>query len=160
MINYKQMVEAAVKGGSGEKAMWASVDITNELMELVRINHHELYEKYMRKSYEAMCGKHYNQHFADADVQKIHYTDKEGKEHDGAYWTMEQIKEATAAHGFKFPVGVTDWDKYVAFNLAKSDFCKDFDDTQILKIGYRFFFADEDWKGDSKVWEYMSMKMC
>ena len=43
MMNYKQMVDAAVKGGSGEKAMWASVEVTNELMEMLEEKHPALY---------------------------------------------------------------------------------------------------------------------
>lgn len=155
MMNYKQMVDAAVKGGSGEKAMWASVEVTNELMEMLEEKHPALYEEFMRKSYEAMNGKHYNRHFAEEDVARLHYTDKDGKEHHGPYWTIEQIKEATADK--KFPQGTTDWDKYVAYNNAHADFSKKFEDGDILCIAWLFFFADEDWKGDAKVWEYMSL---
>ena len=155
MMNYRQMVDAAVKGGSGDKAMWASIDVTNELMEMLEEKHPALYEEFMRKSYEAMCGKHYNRHFAEEDVEKMHSTDRDGKIHYGAYWTIEQIKEATADK--KFPQGTTDWDKFVGYNAAHHDFCKHFDDAAILNIAYLFFFADEDWKGEGKVWEYMSM---
>lgn len=155
MMNYKQMVEAAVKNGGGEKAMWLSVDVTNEIMEYLK--HHDLamYEKYLRKSYEAMCGKHYNQHFAEEDVDKLHSVDKEGKVQTGAHWTMQQINEATADK--KFPEGTTDGDKFVAFNAAWHDFSKKFEDKDVLCIGWLFYFADEDWKGEGKVWEYMSM---
>lgn len=155
MIDYRTMVETAVKGGSGEKAMWSSVDVTNEIMEYLKHNDHEMYEKFMRRSYEAMYGKHYNQHFAEEDVAKLRYTDKEGKEHYGAYWTLEQIKEATADK--KFHAGVTDYDKFVAYNAAYADFCKKFDDADILCIAWLFYFADEDWVGEGKIWEYMSI---
>lgn len=59
---------------------------------------------------------------------------------------------------YKFLAGTTKYDKWVAFNLAKSDFCKKFDDAQILQIGYLFFFADEDWGSNSKVWQYVACK--
>lgn len=154
-MNYRAMIETAVKSGHGEKAMWASVDVTSELMEHLEHKHPELYEHYMRKSYEAINGKHYNRHFAEEDVAKLHSTDKDGKEHHGAYWTIEQIKEATADK--KFHASTTDWDKYVGYNAAWHDFCKKFEDKDILTIAYLFFFADEDWKGESKVWEYMSL---
>lgn len=155
-MNYKQMVEAAVKSGAGDKAMWASVDVTSELMDQLEHQHPELYDHYMRKAHEAIYGKHYNRHFAEEDVEKLHSTDRDGKVHYGAYWTIEQIKDATADK--KFPAGTTDWDKFVAYNAAHHDFCKHFDDAAILNIAYLFFFADEDWKGDAKVWAYMTMK--
>lgn len=77
----------------------------------------------------------------------------------GAYWTCEQVEEATKT--MSFPGGTTKWDKFVAFNLAKSDFCKKFDDAQILQIGYLLFFADEDWSARgsaTKVWDYVACK--
>ena len=151
------MVETAVKNGGGEKAMWLSVDVTSELMETLEHHHPELYEHYMRKSYEAMYGKHYNQHFAEEDVAKLHSVDREGKVQAGAHWTMQQIIEATTSMGYKFPQGTTDGDKFVAFNSAWHDFSKKFEDKDVLCIGYLFYFADEDWKGDGKVWEYMSI---
>lgn len=155
MNNYKTMVETAVKNGSGEKAMWASVDVTNEIMLYLKDKDPMAYDSFMRKSYEAMCGKHYNQYFAEQDVSKLHYTDAEGKEHHGAYWTVEQVKEATAE--FKHPSGTTDWDKFVAYNAAHADFSKKFEDKDVLCIGYLFFFADEDWKGEGKIWSYMNI---
>lgn len=157
MMDYKSLVESAVKNGGNEKAMWASVDVTNEIMGYLQEKDPAMYNCFMRKSYEAMHGKHYNQYFAEQDVAKIHYTDIEGKEHHRAYWTVEQIKEATVAAGYKFPAGTTDWDKFVAFNAAYADFSKKFDEKQILCIGYLFFFADEDWKSDGKIWDYMGM---
>ena len=46
----------------------------------------------------------------------------------------------------------------VAFNAAANDWGKDYEDADILKIGYDFYFADEDWGSDTKVWEYISHK--
>lgn len=115
----------------------------------------------MRKIYGILSGGHYNEDFALHDVAEIEYTDKEGKAHKGAYWTCEQVEEATKE--MNFPIGTTKWDKFVAFNLAKSDFCKKFDDADILRIGYLFFFADEDWGTDgkspaTKTWNYICCK--
>lgn len=145
------MVDAAVKGGSGEKAMWASIDVTNELMEMLEEKHPALYEEFMRKSYEAMNGKHYNRYFAEEDVSKLHYTDKDGKEHHGAYWTIEQIKEATAEK--KFPQGTTDWDKYVAYNYIKATLMSELNDEEIFSVTHALFFKSEKSIG---VWSFYS----
>jgi hypothetical protein len=44
----------------------------------------------------------------------------------------------------------------------KADICKEFDDEQVLKAGYMFFFKDEDWDSKDgsydKVWRYMNCK--
>ena len=154
-MDYRSMIETAVKNGGGEKAMWKSVGITEQALEYIKEHDQTMYECLIRKLHEDLCGAHYDKEFAEADVEKIRYTDAAGNEHHGAYWTVEQIETATQSK--KFPDGTTPWDRYVAYNAAYADFSKKFDDEQVLDIAYLFFFADEDWNGKGKVWEYMSL---
>lgn len=160
-MKYIEMVKAAKKNGTfAEKQMWDSVESVSELLDDIKDSHPERYWQFIREQYGIMNNCHYaDKGFAEYDVSQIVYTDKDGKKRTGAYWTCEQIEEATKA--MSFPSGTTKYDKYVAMNLAYSDFCKKFDDAQILQIGYLFFFADEDWssKGSAtKVWEYVTCK--
>lgn len=155
--SYKEMLEQAkVNGLASEKMMWDSVDGLNDMLLMLEREHPKEYWKFMRKQHGIIYSKHYDQEFAEWDVNNIEYTDKQGYKKSGAYWTVEQIESATS--GMKFPNGTTKWDKYVAFNVAHSDFCKKFDDAQILEIAFSFFFADEDWGSNTKVWEYMYCK--
>lgn len=147
--------------GKGEAVMWETARLVSDFIKPMKETNKKEYWNLMRKVYGLMSGGHYDEVWANHDVSQIEYTDKEGKKHTGAYWTCEQIEEATK--GMTFPSGTTKWDKFVSFNFAWSDFCKKFDDAQILQIGYLFFFADEDWsaegKGSSiKVWEYVCCK--
>ncbi len=153
-MEYKAMIEAAVKNGGGEKTMWKAVEAADQAMEYIRKNSPQEYDCLLRSLYVALCGKHYNRELAEQDTQAICYTDAGGNERHGAYWTAEQIESAT--QGKSFSNSTTLWDKYVAYNAAYADFCKKFDDEQVMDIAYLFFFADEDWKGENKVWEYMS----
>ena len=156
-MNYREMVNHAKKAGvTNEQTMWESIDSFSELLEELKESHPQMYWDFMRKQHGIMFHNHYDEAFAVYDVSKRHYTSKSGEKKQGAYWTVEQIESSTA--GMKFPAGTTKWDKYVAFNAAHSDFCKDFEDADVLKIGYAFFFADEDWGDDTKIWEYMSNK--
>ena len=156
-MNYRHMVDHAKKAGlTNEKTMWESIDSFSELLEELKESHPQMYWDFMREQHGIMFHDHYDQDFAEYDVSQMHYTDKNGVKHYGAYWTAEQIESAT--QGMKFPQGTTKWDKFVAFNGAKNDWGKDFEDADILKIGYAFYFADEDWGEDGKVWEYMEHK--
>lgn len=58
-------------------------------------------------------------------------------------WTMDQLNELT--RDFIFHESVTDRDKYIAFNIAYDIWEKDFDEKQILRIAYDFFFCDDRW---------------
>ena len=157
-MNYQEMVKTAQKAGkTTEKQMWQSIESVSDLLCDIKDAHPDLYWRFLREQYGIMNNGHYaDKEFAEYDVSQIVYTDREGKKHTGAYWTCAQVEEAT--NGMTFPSGTTKWDKWVGFNLAKSDFCKKFDDAQILQIGYLFFFADEDWGTNTKVWDYVCCK--
>lgn len=151
------MVDHAKKAGvTNEKTMWESIDSFSELLEELKESHPQLYWDFIRKQHGIMYHSHYDKMFAEYDVCQMHHTDKHGVEHRGAYWTVEQIETATA--GLRFPQGTTPYDKYVAMNASKHDWGKDYEDAEILKIGYDFWFADEDWGDTPKIWEYMEHK--
>ena len=153
-MTYKHMVEQARQTGTtNEKTMWESIESFSELLEELKEAHPELYWEFMRSQHGIMYHGHYDESFAMYDVAQMHYTGKTGEKHSGPHWTAEQIEQATA--GMKFPAGTTRWDKYVAFNAMWADLSKGFDDGEVLKAAFLFYFADEDWPGDSKVWDYM-----
>lgn len=150
---YKKMIEEARKTGrASEDAMWKSVENVEELLEDLREEHPEKYWHFIRKEHEVLNGPHFDCHFAKHTVEGLEYTDAEGVRQTGAHWTPEQVEAAWARKAFK--PGTTPWDKYVAANAIYADLCKEFSDEDVLKAAYLFFFADEDWKGDGKVWQY------
>lgn len=156
-MSYRHMVDHAKKAGvTNEQTMWASIDSFSELLEELKESHPQLYWDFMRKQHGIMFHGHYDETFALYDVSEMHSTNKSGEHRHGAHWTCEQIESATA--GMKFPPGTTKWDRYVAMNAAYHDFGKEFDDANVLKIGYAFYFADEDWGNDTKIWDYMQCK--
>jgi hypothetical protein len=154
---YKDMLERAKANGiSSEKIMWQSIDSLSDMLCLMKKEHPDKYWAFMREQHGVMYNNHYSEDFAKWDVEQMMYTNREGKEMHGGYWTVEQIEQATAS--MKFPADTNRWDKYVAFNAAYADFCKHFEAGDILKIGFSFFFADEDWGSTTKIWEYMRLK--
>ena len=152
-MNYKEMIELAQSRGRGtEQAMLKSIDsISNMLCSLVK-HDKKAYWCFMRNQHEILYNYHYSPEFAEWDVSKLEWMDKDGQKHCGAHWTIEEIVSATK--GLTFPNGTTDCDKYVAFNVAYSDFCKDYSETEIIKIAHQFFFNDSD-APEGKVWHYV-----
>lgn len=161
-MDYKAMItEAKAKGLTSEKKMWDSIESLGNSLLAVKAENPDLYWKIMRTQHGIMFNKHYSEEFAKYDVDEIFYTDADGKEHEGAYWTVDEIKEAIKS--FNLPNGTTIWDCYVAFNACKADFCKKFQDEDVMKIAYLFFFKDEDWDDEeddspTKIWDYMCLK--
>lgn len=141
--------------GKGEAVMWETTKLVSDFIKPMKETNKQEYWKLMREVYGRMSGGHYDEEFAMHDVSKMYSTTKDGRRLEGAYWTCEQIEEVTKTK--TFPAGTTKWDKFVAYNSAKHDWGKDFDDEQILKIAYLFYFADEDFAGKDKVWQYQMM---
>ena len=156
-MGYKDMIEdAKAKGLTSEKIMWESVAELDDMLCIMKREHPDMYWKFIRKQHGMLYANHYTEEFAMWDVSQLRYTNRKGEKKEGAYWTVEQIEEATRT--MSFPNGVNRWDKYVAANAAYADFCRKFDDAQVLEIMYLFYFADEDWKHPAtKVWEYMQL---
>lgn len=156
-MRYKEMIELAQERGlTSEKLMWESVEKMDKMLCLLKKEHPEEYWEFMREQHSVLWKGHYSEEFAERDIKHLRYKDKEGKEYSGGHWSKEDVLEATK--GLAFPSGTNDCDKWVAYNVMYSDLHKAFDDEQILKAAYVFFFADDDFdysKG-SKIWEYMS----
>lgn len=154
-MDYKKMIKSYADAGGDEKKMWASVEITEEAMNYIKDTNPEMYDCIMRKLSETLYGKHYSEELAKADVEQMHSTDANGVAHTGAHWSIEEIEAATADK--TFGKAVTKWDKYVAYNATWHDLNKKFDDEKVLCAAYLLWFADEDWKSQGKIWDYMTI---
>ena len=44
-------------------------------------------------------------------------------------------------------------------NASYPDLCTALDDESILKSAYLFWFKDEDWLGDAKIFDYFTLKI-
>lgn len=145
---YKEMIKDAIERGmTSESKMWENVDAVDELLEVIQKEHPDMYWAFIRKMHGSLHKGHYNQKFAIYDVEQMKPL--------GMYWTKAQIDEATK--GMVFAQGVTEWDRYVAFNAFANDLKPEMADDQILKAAYKFWFADKDWNNNTKIWDYMCM---
>lgn len=152
---YKQMIERARQDGvTSDKVMWQSIADVDALLTEVGVVNPEIVRKFVRHQHELLYGPHYNEAMAIEAVKEIRYTDRDGKQRTGAYWTVEEVEDAT--RGMSFPSGTTKWDKWVAFNVFRSDVCRQLDDNAVLQSAYAFFFGDEDFSGEGKIWQYMN----
>lgn len=146
-MKYKEIIEdARAKGTASEKEMWLSIEMVGELLEDIEEAHPDLYWKFMREQFGILNKGHYNEEFARYDVSEMQPV--------GEYWSCKDVEEATK--NMVFPSGVNKWDKYVAFNGMANDLQGE-EDAIILKVAYKFYFADKDWHNGNKIWEYMKL---
>lgn len=158
-MRYSSMIKAArEKGVASEAAMFAGIEAVDELLENMKGTHPDKYWSFIRKAHESLYGCHYDDEFAKWDISQMHSTDASGSECHGAHWSKSDVENAMISK--TFANGVTGADKWVAANAAWHDLHSHYTDDDVLDIAYLFFFADEDWTGKGKVWEYMNCGRC
>lgn len=150
----EEIKSARQRGMSADKLLEIMTCTFDTMLESMEDSNPEVYESVIHEVHEKISGPHYDKAWADIDTQNLVYTNRDKEHATGPHWTMDQILEAT--RGKQFPSNTTDWDKYVAYNATYADFCTKFDDQQILDIAYLFYFADEDWTSEGKIWRYMA----
>jgi predicted Zn-dependent protease with MMP-like domain len=147
-MHYKEMLEEAkAKGLTSEAKMWESIEEVEELLEEVKKENPKMFWKFLRKQHGLLHDNHYDELFAKWDVENMQPL--------GEYWSMKQVEEATK--GMAFPDKVTLCDKFVALNAFANDLHDVIPDDMIIKAAHAFWFADKDWGGKGKIWEYMKL---
>lgn len=165
---YKEMVKANYgKIQNDEKIMWASVALVDGLLEEMREHYKKRYWQFMRDAHEIMCGKHYDEEYAEWDVSQMYHKSPDGREYKGAHWSIEQTSDVMQSYRGKLPHEITPYDFFVALNAqwhdyicwARDRFDSDEDaDIAVIDMAVRFWFLDDDWGEPTKVWDYFRMK--
>lgn len=152
-----------------EKIMYGSVDIIDDMLEEMKEHHPDKYWEVMRSTHELIYGKHFDKEYAEWEVAQMHHKGDDGKVHRGEHWTIEQTTEVMQLYKSKLPAEITAGDFYVALNTEWHDYiCWAMEhypsegeaDNAIIEMAVRFWFLDDDWGDNIKVWEYFRAKSC
>lgn len=153
--------------GKGEEMMWKTLHIVSDFLE------ENLDEKQirclMRDLYGVMSSGHYNQEYALSDVEKMYYTDEDGKKHLAPYWSEEQVRKVYDQYKRVIPQEYNFWDFYVTLNMIKSDNCpllmSWFPDAtteeyekRLIELSINYLKDDDNPFGTEKVWGYLTGK--
>lgn len=165
-MTYLEIIkENAAKFRGDEKTMWASVERASALLERIKEEHPDLYWAFLRDQHEAMVGHHFNEAYAKWQVAQMRHKGSDGIEYKGEHWPVEATNGVRAKYPNKIPSEYNEWDFYVALNASYHDFCawakKKFPDqaeAEIIELAIAFWFLDEDWGGNTKVWDYFRKK--
>lgn len=148
--------EAKAAGLTSEKTMWESIEGVEEMLCVLKREHPDEFWKFMRKQHGVLWKEHYSADFAEYDLSHIRYKDKDGKSHTGGHWTKDEVLKASA--GKTFPIGTTDCDKWVAYNVMYADLCRVASEDEVLRYAHEFFFNDDDFDYSlgGKIWRYVT----
>ena len=170
MGRYYDMVKANYnKLRNDESVMWGSIEMWDKHLEEMKEHHPDKYWDMMRNTHELMYGKHFDEEYAEWEVEQMHHKSKDGKVYRGEHWTYEQTTDVMQLYKAKLPAEVTPGDFYVALNTEWHDYIcwamehyesEDKADNAIIEMAVRFWFLDDDWGDNAKVWEYFRTKSC
>lgn len=167
MSYYSIVKDNARKFTGDESVMWASIEQVSDLLEEIKEPHPDIYWAFMRKAHELMFGKHFDEEYAEWEVAQMHHKSADGKVYKGEHWSIEQTTEVMQGYKSKLNADITPYDFYVALNAtwhdyicwAKGHFPVEADaESAIIEMAVRFWFMDDDWEGNTKVWCYFRAK--
>lgn len=153
-MNYLNMVRNAPK--KSEKIMWESVEAFSELLEKMKSSHPDMARAFLMKEHERMYGPYFDEEMAREVVScMFHYNAKEEK---------IQGEAVTPEEAFEMLDGIEHadekrWDAYVGANGFMHDMARsNLSSRQIMEMAKVFWFEDDDFDGESKVFWYYSNK--
>lgn len=143
---------ASIKSDS---VMWAQVKEVSDLIDQLWKSHPDMAQRFMMKAYGTLHGEHFNEQLAKEFVNAMyHYNNREEKV-TGEVVPVEEaesILEPTDREKMR-------WDAYVAANTMMHDMARaDMDRRVILEAARVFWFADDDFDGNNKVFWYFANK--
>lgn len=150
-----------------DNVMWGSIEMWDKHLEEMREPHPDMYWDMMRRTHEMMYGKHFDMEYAEWEVEKMHHKGKDGRVYKGERWSHDDTTAVMAKYRNVLPPEITPCDFYVALNThwhdyicwAKEKFPTEAEaEGAIIEMAVRFWFMDEDWGDNDKVWEYFSLK--
>lgn len=167
-MKYKELVKSNfTRLKNDDDAMWASIESVSELMEEIREQHPDIYRRFMREQHEIMCGKHYNQAYAEWEVSQMYHKNADGTVSRGEHWTLEDTNDVLSKHRGKVPSAYNEYDFYVALNahwhdvwrLASTRLASEEEAiAYVIDEAICVWFNDDDWVGEDKVWTYFRAK--
>ena len=167
MCMYEQMIiDNLGKFKGDEKVMRQSVTLVSDLLEKMKEHHPELYWEFMRDHHEIMFGKHFNRDYALWEVEQMHHKCGD-KVYKGEHWSYDQTADVMADYKATLPAEITPCDFYVALNNQWHDYhclymslfpSEEEAEKAIIESAIKFWFKDDDWAGNDKVWVYFRSK--
>ena len=145
--------------------MWASIASVSGLLDVVKEEHPDMYWDFLREQHEAMAGHHFNELYAEWEVEQMHHKGDDSTEYKGEHWSIEETNSVLAKYRSKIPSAYNEWDFYVALNASYHDYCAwakrtfaERAEEEIIEMAVVFWFLDDDWTTKTKVWDYFRAK--
>lgn len=154
-MNYCDIIKQSPKGS--EKIMWGSVKRVSDFFEKQREKDPDEVRKFLKSEYIALNGKHINQHVAMQLVADMHHSDGVNSVKGELVYPETAEKELLKGEnkGDEWY-----WDAYVAANAMMHDLANTgLNESEIMNVARHFFFHDDDYSEENKVFSYFEVSI-
>lgn len=142
-----------------ESKMWACAELFDAAMCALAGVAPEHYTELTNELHIVLFGKHFDEVTARTIVSEMMHTDAQGAEFIGEHYTADFVSDLQSKHMQEAAL----WDIYVALNATWHDFAVLFSkwfttptDQHFVEATKAFWFDDEDYGSDTKVWDYFN----
>lgn len=152
-MRYVDIVKTA--SSKSEEVMWKQIYDVSDLIDSLWRSHPEIAQRFMMKAYSMLHGDHFNEQLAREFVNVMYHFNAKEEKISGEAVTVEE------AEGIIEPMdrSALRWDAYVACNTFMHDLARTGMSRQDIMDSARvFWFEDDDFKGESKVFWYYANK--
>ena len=154
-MNYCDIVKQSF--AKGEDRMWKGIERVSDFLEKMREEHPHEVKHFLKEEYIAMNGKHLNQHVAMQLVSGMYHS--EGVNTVKGELVRPEAAETELLKG-ENKGDEWYWDAYVAANAMMHDLSNTgLSDAQIMNTTKHFFFNDEDFSDENKVFWYFEWRL-
>ena len=145
--------------------MWGSVEMWDKHLEDMLPHHPAKYWEIMRNTHELMYGKHFDKEYAEWQVEQMHHKCGD-KLYKGEHWSYEETTAVMMKYKPTLPPEITPCDFYVALNAQWHDYhclmrklfaTEEEAEKAIIEGAVAFWFMDDDYPTNDKVWSYFRM---
>lgn len=157
------MIKNAQGQRDGERKMWESVVLIDEMMEDVKEVHPELYDKMRSKQHFILFGYHFDEYTAKEAVRNMYHADSRGNRIEGEHWTAEQANDAV--RNMRISADYNKWDIYYSLNATWHDLEQLYQtlgmssiEEKIIRTAVCLYLKDED-APDGKPYRYYKAMM-
>lgn len=147
------------------------IDVIDILSDYIEAGDKEKCHNICKEIYYRLVGGHYNKEFADEQIPKMYYEDKEGK-HYAPYWTDSTVEQIYKLNERNIPQVYNKYDFEVTLNMIKSDYKiildkwydenpADMDkdswvDKKCVELAVNWLNDEDNPFGTEKVWRYFN----
>lgn len=164
-MDFKRMIDKYRESRMNTNEVLDAMEGFAPLFDKIQDKDKKLFQKGIRKFHEKARGPHFDETYAEEQVEEMYHTKRNGNICRGEIFNEDEAQKVYDREVRRLNGNATVWDVYVALNAQYHDYAKlykewfgDNDEKvkdKVIESAVAFWFKDEDAE-PGKVWKYFN----